>query len=128
MTIYQEVALERARQDNKWGRQEHSPYGWLTILGEETGEACRAALEGNARQYRKEMIQVAAVAIAAIECLDRKDGFDFREPLTAAQVRINRLAFQFSKAYEEAMKRRAELGIFETLEIPEPPEPGAEPK
>lgn len=38
-----EVANERMAQDEKWGPQHHSPMEWLAILGEEFGEACRAA-------------------------------------------------------------------------------------
>jgi len=48
------------------------------ILGEEVGEANKAALEthfkyegNNPDDYRKELIQIAAVAIAAVECYDR---------------------------------------------------------
>lgn len=75
------IVRERERQDKRWGEQNHDPFLWMTILGEEYGEACKAALEsrfggGHEREngpeeYREELIQVAAVAIAAIECLDR---------------------------------------------------------
>ena len=70
-TIYSDINQERKRQDTKWGEQNHNPYKWLAILHEETGEAAKALLEGSLLNYRDEMIQVAAVAIAAIECLDR---------------------------------------------------------
>lgn len=75
-----EVMEERQRQDAKWGEQNHAPFAYLAILGEEVGESNKAALEthfaypGADRdysEYRKELIQVAAVAVAAIECLDR---------------------------------------------------------
>jgi NTP pyrophosphatase (non-canonical NTP hydrolase) len=66
-----EIAKERIKQDIKWGQQDHLTGRWFEILGEETGEACRAVLEQDPDKYRKEMIQVAAVAIAAIETLDR---------------------------------------------------------
>jgi NTP pyrophosphatase (non-canonical NTP hydrolase) len=75
-----EVLRERARQNAKWGEQNHHPMEWLSILGEEVGEACEAANEAHwhasGRQpwagYRKELVQVAAVAVAAIEALDRR--------------------------------------------------------
>lgn len=76
----QEVLAERLRQDAKWGEQNHKPEWWLAILGEEYGEACQAALEahfkgyarhGKLDDYRTELVQVAAVAVAAIESLDR---------------------------------------------------------
>jgi NTP pyrophosphatase (non-canonical NTP hydrolase) len=74
--IIQEIKTERIRQDNKWGEQNHGLFTWSTILGEECGEVCKGALEYNfgnqtIDNYRKELIEVAAVAIAAIECLDR---------------------------------------------------------
>ena len=76
-TVLMEVGLERCKQDRKWGVQDHSPADWLMILGEEFGEASKAALEARfghndgGRNYRKELIQVAAVAVAMIESLDR---------------------------------------------------------
>jgi len=71
MKIYNQIKAERSRQDNKWGEQNHMPFKWLAILGEEVGESNKAALELKLTQYRKELIQVAAVAVAAIECMDR---------------------------------------------------------
>ncbi len=75
-----EVAVERQKQDEKWGEQNHPPADWLMILGEEVGEANRAALEArfevpdsDITYYRDELIQVAAVAVAAIESLDRNE-------------------------------------------------------
>ncbi len=77
------VAAERTRQDEKWGEQNHLPPMWMAILGEEFGETCQEALrfsfgpstsrEKVLRNYREELIQVAAVAVAAVECLDRNE-------------------------------------------------------
>lgn len=78
--IIKEIIEERKRQDRKWGEQNHKPIEWCVILGEEYGEVCKAALEtnfnydsskGDYSEYREELIQTAAVAIAMIECLDR---------------------------------------------------------
>jgi hypothetical protein len=69
MTIYDEIKAERERQDTKWGIQNHEPLKWLAILGEEVGKANRAVLECSAFKYHDELIQVAAVAVAAIESL-----------------------------------------------------------
>lgn len=72
-----EIELERARQDNLWGEQNHSPLVWLSILTEEFGEVGKALNEWingdpeSAKRYRNELIQVAAVAAAAVESLDR---------------------------------------------------------
>jgi NTP pyrophosphatase (non-canonical NTP hydrolase) len=76
--LVDELAAERVRQDSKWGEQNHAPAFYLMILGEEVGEANKAALEAyflhdpaRLEDYRKELVQVAAVAVAMIECLDR---------------------------------------------------------
>lgn len=67
-----DVETERTRQDKKWGEQNHDVFKWITILVEEVGEAAEAALCQRSESYREEMIQVAAVAIAAVESLDRQ--------------------------------------------------------
>ena len=76
MDIYVEVSHERMRQDKKWGEQNHRPEWWMQILMEEVGEAAQALLNAkfvNAtyEPYRKEMVQIAAVAVAAIQSYDR---------------------------------------------------------
>lgn len=80
--IIYDINDERYRQDVKFGIQNHDPMTWCVILTEEVGEVSKAALELNfnsklevscqqkIKQYREEMIQVAAVAMAAVECLD----------------------------------------------------------
>lgn len=81
----EDIIQERGRQDAKWGRQDHEPSVWLMILGEEVGEATKAALEAkfgeggerdwqhSMREYRSEMVQVAAVAMAMIESVDKNE-------------------------------------------------------
>jgi NTP pyrophosphatase (non-canonical NTP hydrolase) len=76
--VLEEVRIERLRQDLKWGEQNHHPHQWLAILGEEVGEASKGTLEGHFggepsgwANYREELIQVAAVAMAAVESFDR---------------------------------------------------------
>jgi len=63
-TILLEIVAERERQLEKWGPQEHSVDRWLVILMEEVGEACVAAFKGDWVNFRDELIQVAAVAVA----------------------------------------------------------------
>lgn len=74
-TALANVLYERKRQDEKWGVQNHEPLKWLAILGEEVGEACEAILADHPNppswKYRDEMVHVAAVALAAVECFDR---------------------------------------------------------
>lgn len=71
-----DVARERQKQDRKWGVSRHPWSWWLTILGEEFGETCRAFLEvrfgdkNTLEDARRELIQVAAVAAAIVEHID----------------------------------------------------------
>lgn len=67
--ILEEIAIERQRQTVKWGVQCHSPHYWLCILMEEIGEAAKSSIADTVSPtvYRKELIHVAAVAVAAIE-------------------------------------------------------------
>jgi NTP pyrophosphatase (non-canonical NTP hydrolase) len=67
---------ERAAQDERWGEQNHDPAMWLAILTEEIGEVAKEVADGriqpfNDRAYHDELIQVAAVAVAAVESLNR---------------------------------------------------------
>lgn len=75
------IRSERTRQYAKWGAQNHEPAIWLAILGEEFGELSQAVLAdlfGKAdhgshhESLRAEAVQVAAVAVAFIEYLDRR--------------------------------------------------------
>lgn len=66
------VLYERKCQDEKWGEQNHVPLKWLAILLEEIGEASKDLLENELIKYRDEMVQVAAVALAAVESFDRQ--------------------------------------------------------
>lgn len=62
------IAQERDRQDAKWGRQaDYTQQKWLTILVEEVGEVAEAILEKRPEEWVKEMVQVAAVVVRALE-------------------------------------------------------------
>lgn len=81
-----DIESERSRQSAKFGEQRaYNLNRWLTILGEEYGEACEALndadLHRDQHRYTKfehkaalrtELIQVAAVAVAIIEQLDER--------------------------------------------------------
>ena len=69
--IWIHVLIERHRQDDKFGEQNHEIHKWLSILGEEVGECHKAGLEGKHYELREELIQVAAVVHAIIESMDR---------------------------------------------------------
>lgn len=94
-SVLNEIAAERLRQDEKWGEQNH-PNGtgptisrlndvdrarkncdyarqsgtatWRHILTEEVAEAY---VESDRAKLRAELIQVAAVAVAWVESIDR---------------------------------------------------------
>ncbi len=65
------VVQERKRQDEKWGANRNLDNTvWLTILSEEVGESAEAILK-RMPSLQKEIIQVAAVALAWLECVLR---------------------------------------------------------
>lgn len=81
--ILSDIDNERLRQLEKWGVQRHPAPVWMTILTEEVGEAARAIMDHtyekvkpsrveNPGDLRAELVQVAAVAVAWIEDLDRR--------------------------------------------------------
>lgn len=91
--ILGEIVLERQRQNKKFGVQDHTPYKWLSIIGEEYGESCEAALEldhtksvteflSKAELLRDELLQVAASAVAAIENIEQMKEQIAEEELT----------------------------------------------
>ncbi len=74
--VLRPLAREREKQNNKWGEQNHTDEIWLAILSEEIGEVSQAMLHNRfgghaAGTLRKELIQVAAVAIQWLECINR---------------------------------------------------------
>ncbi len=79
--ILQAIAIERDRQDEKWGADRTLPWGdWSLILGEEVGELQRAMLESRFAENQiaaldhiiTEAVQVAAVAVALVEDARRR--------------------------------------------------------
>lgn len=81
--VLNEVAVERHHQDCTWGEQNHDIPTFMSILTEEVGEAARAgndyhfsnpssvAKPMRLLETREELIQVAAVAVAMVERIDR---------------------------------------------------------
>jgi hypothetical protein len=79
-----DVYKERRRQNEKWGVQNLTAPEWITVLTEEVGEAAQEACRIHfgkdpvaiilaKRDMRTELLHVAAVAAAAVECLDRAE-------------------------------------------------------
>jgi NTP pyrophosphatase (non-canonical NTP hydrolase) len=71
MTIIVEITNKFNRNEAKWGEQNHHPERWMNILMEEVGESSQALLKNQPTNYREELIQVAAVAIDAINSFDQ---------------------------------------------------------
>lgn len=77
--VLKPIAQERLRQVEKWGEQNHDAEIWLAILMEEIGEVSQALLHNkfggdHAGTLRKELVQVTAVAVQWLECIDRNGG------------------------------------------------------
>ncbi|MEC7784575.1 MAG: hypothetical protein VYB38_14260 [Bacteroidota bacterium] len=80
--IIDDVIRERINQDNKFGaHRHHHPAEWLMILGEEVGEVNEEGINFTFQHFeykkiqalkdmRKELVQVAAVAMAFIQDID----------------------------------------------------------
>lgn len=71
--IFEEIDAERRAQDKKWGGAEHDDrhgsYDWIAYVTRHTGLAvCRP---WDPSVFRKQMLRVAALAVAAIEWVDR---------------------------------------------------------
>jgi hypothetical protein len=78
--IYQLIDDERARQRIKWAPLHPwgvgdcssllvEPITKAAVLTEECGEVARAVLDQDAEQLRRELVQVAAVAVAWLESM-----------------------------------------------------------
>ena len=83
MSVLDEIAAERTRQDRLWGELNHDPQDYFAILSEEIGEVAKEVVEWRFNTERKkredrlvsmryELIQAAAVAVAMIEAIDRR--------------------------------------------------------
>lgn len=72
--VLRDVCDERMNQDEKWGALEirTTTYdAWVRVLGEEFGEVCMALNDKEPiENLRKELVQVAAVAVAWVEYID----------------------------------------------------------
>ncbi len=76
-SVLVQIRQERVRQDAKWGPQDHSDIEWSLILAEEFGEAMKECNEVHFRdkdpaELRKELVQVAAVAVHWLENMGRR--------------------------------------------------------
>lgn len=76
--VLQEVKNERIEQDKKWGGPEHddkhSTGDFVELILDYTTSVTYMSIAKNDGLKRKRLIQVAALAVAAIESIDRKAG------------------------------------------------------
>lgn len=76
--ILTEIQHERIRQDGKWGGAEHDDnHATLDFLGfivdrVESASVRELTNTHNLSYDRKELIEIAALAVAAVESIDRK--------------------------------------------------------
>ena len=75
-TVLQEVQHERERQDDKWGGPTEDdarkqPTDWVLDIEAYVTWACQMHRMGDQGKYRRRMMQVAALAVAACESYDR---------------------------------------------------------
>lgn len=70
-----DVMLERARQDAKWGGpahdDHHSVAEWVQLIEDYAGWSRVMAGMNSQDKARRRLIQVAALAVAAVEAMDR---------------------------------------------------------
>jgi hypothetical protein len=81
--VYAAIRAERRRQTIRWA----GPHSWgsgdcsspdvphivkAAVLAEECGEVARAVLDNDPAALRRELVQVAAVAVAWLEALEPK--------------------------------------------------------
>ena len=73
-SVIYDILEERQEQDKKFGDQDHEPLMWLAIIGEEFGEASQEIIEDRPKEYREELVQLAAACVAALESFDKNKG------------------------------------------------------
>lgn len=75
-SIFEDVEMERERQDKLWGGptndDQHNRRDWLDFILHQVNQAETAATEDDGGRYRKQLMQIAALAVAGIESYDRK--------------------------------------------------------
>lgn len=75
LQILEEVAAERTRQTEKWGVEQddkNNPLDWHEIIADYNGWARRMLCMGSITKGRRRLIQLAAIAVAEVEALDRR--------------------------------------------------------
>lgn len=70
------ISAEREHQIERWGDpshdDQHEPLDWTDIIETYNLKAYHDAADGDDDEFRRRMVQIAALAVAAIESHDRK--------------------------------------------------------
>jgi hypothetical protein len=79
VSIYDEIKQERDYQDGKWGHQTddmlNTPWMWAAYLAQHSTRWMRGTFDldtATSDAFRKAMVKTAALAVAAVESLDRQ--------------------------------------------------------
>lgn len=74
--VLNEVAAERSRQNQKWGGTKNddqwNALDWHEMIADYNAWARRMACMGSTDKARRRYVQLAALAVAAVEAIDRK--------------------------------------------------------
>lgn len=74
--VLNDVLAERRRQDAKWvgvfNDDMWTPFDWHEMIADYNSWARRMACQGSPEKARNRYIQIASLAVAAVEALDRK--------------------------------------------------------
>ena len=80
--LYVEIADERFHQDKKWGGPDHdshhTSFEWVGFITHYLGKSIECIINNAGKEehqlllFRYNMIKVAALAVAAVEAVDRK--------------------------------------------------------
>lgn len=86
--VWDDVAHERKRQNEKWGGPSNddrwTPFDWHEMIADYNGWARRMMCMNNPEKARNRYIQIAALAVAAVEALDRKTAIASRHAAAEA--------------------------------------------
>lgn len=73
--IFGEIGAERAYQDSKWGASmddTHTPFVWASVIAQySTRNLIGDPAAVDIAKFRADMVKVAALAVAAVEAIDR---------------------------------------------------------
>jgi hypothetical protein len=70
-----QVLTERQRQRKRWSDQHdmgHDGAQWVALLAERLGKVAAAEMGDGPKEYERRLVELAAVALAALECEERR--------------------------------------------------------